>query len=120
MEIILSKNCQSFTGSVSRKHGYSVRRTGNRFFGIRSSRGTVPPDGHYYFIYSIAVLTRSKLVVDDIRLPGEEYAEALSELGWPPSAVSLLVDPQHTYNARDFFLVDSIMDRFNPDMYHEN
>ncbi len=115
MEIILSKNCRSFTGTISRSHGYSVRRTGERFFGIRSTRGHVPPDGHWRFILSIAHLAPANLGVADLRLPGSELSEALSEADYPPTAVMALCVSDHVYNAEEVMLVEQQLKQFLSD-----
>ena len=38
MEAILSVYVKSFTGSIDRKLGYSMRRNGRRFFSVRNAR----------------------------------------------------------------------------------
>ena len=111
MEIILSKNCQSLTGTISRSHGYSVRRTGERFFGIRSTRGSVPPDGHWRFILSIANLAPSNLVVADIRIRGTEIIGALDEAGYPVEAIEM-VFPGAVYCATDILKLEKRLTPF--------
>ena len=82
MEIILSNLCDSLTGSLSKKHGYSIRRTQDgKFVGQRKSKGKVPPDGHWRFIESCAQLSQSKLFVSDVRVSGRELIEAAREAG---------------------------------------
>ena len=116
MEIILSVNCRSFTGTISRSHGYSVRRTGDRFFGIRSLRGNVPPDGHWRFILSIAHLAPANIVVADLRLPGSELSEALTEADYPPSVIIALCVPGHIYNAQEVLLLEQQLNQFKADI----
>ena len=111
MEIILSKDCRSFTGTISRSHGYSVRRSGERFFGIRSTRGNVPPDGHWRFILSIAHLAPSNLVVADIRIRGTEIIGALYEAGYPIGALEM-VFPGAVYNASDVLELEKRLTEF--------
>jgi len=106
MEIILSKNCQSFTGTVSRSHGYCIRRVGNRFFSKRNTNGTVPPDGHWRFILAIAHLAPVNLIVADLSLPGQELIDALSEAGFPLSVVNDLCEPRCDYNASDILIIE--------------
>ena len=63
MEIILSSNCKSLTGSLGRGFGYSIQRRKNRFFTKRDSKGIIPPDGHWRFIVAcaeLAVAARAK------------------------------------------------------------
>ena len=114
MEIILSKNCQSITGTISRSHGYSVRRTGERFFGIRSTRGHVPPDGHWRFILSIAHLAPANLIVADIRLPGLELIAALNEAGYPVEAIEMIF-PEAVYSATDVLELEKQLTEFSSD-----
>ena len=111
MEIILSVNCRSFTGTISRSHGYSVRRTGDRFFGIRSLRGNVPPDGHWRFILSIAHLAPANLIVADIRLPGLEIIAALNEAGYPYEAIEMIF-PGAVYSATDVLELEKRLTEF--------
>ena len=111
MEIILSKDCRSFTGTISRSHGYSVRRSGERFFGIRSTRGNVPPDGHWRFILAIAHLAPSNLVVADIRIRGTEIFDALYEADYPFSALDI-VETGAVYNASDVLELEKRLTEF--------
>ena len=114
MEIILSKDCRSFTGTISRSHGYSVRRSGDRFFGIRSLRGNVPPDGHWRFILSIAHLAPANLIVADIRLPGLEIIAALNEAGYPYEAIEMIF-PVAVYSATDVLELEQQLKQFLSD-----
>ena len=111
MEIILSENCRSFTGTISRSHGYSVRRTGERYFGIRSTRGHVPPDGHWRFILSIAHLAPANLIVADIRIRGTEIMDALYEAGHMYAAMHM-VEPETEYNATDVLELEERLTKF--------
>ena len=52
MEIILSKQCESLTGSLGRGFGYHIQRRKNGFFAKRNSHGEIPRDGHLRFILS--------------------------------------------------------------------
>ena len=104
MEIILSKQCEYLTGSLGRGFGYHIqRRTENdgtiRFWGVRQSKGAVPPDGHWKFILSCVNLAQSKLHITDIRVAYQEVWNALNEAC---ICVSILgVDPPKFYNAQD-------------------
>ena len=111
MEIILSKNCQSLTGTISRSHGYSVRRSGERFFGIRSTRGNVPRDGHWRFILAVAHLAPSNLVVADIRIRGTEIFDALYEADYPFSAMDI-VETGAVYSATDVLKLEKRLTKF--------
>ena len=77
MEIILSSNCESFTGSLGRGFGYSIQRRKNRFFAKRNSKGIVPPDGHWNFIVACAELAKVGLHISDVRVSCEELKKAL-------------------------------------------
>ena len=109
MKIILTKNCQSLTGSLGRGSGYFIQarrgKDGNkRFFSQRSKHGA-PPDGHWKMICACANLAEMKLHIVDIELHWDELYDALYEayhftaadhVGWNGrKAVKL------TYNARD-------------------
>ena len=78
MQIILSKQCESLTGSLGRGFGYFIQRRKERFFSQRSKH-QVPPDGHWRFILACANLAQSKLYITDIRLSWEELQSALYE-----------------------------------------
>lgn len=80
MEIILSKQCESLTGSLGRGFGYFIVRRGKRFFSQRS-RHSVPPEGHWRFILTCAVLAQNKLHITDIRVSRQEVLVALIEKG---------------------------------------
>ena len=81
MEIILAKTCKSFTGTISKRHGYAIRQKGMRFYGVRNTKSIVPPDGHLRFIFACAEMTRSGFLIADIRVPFSEFLEALMEAG---------------------------------------
>ena len=79
MEIILSSNCESLTGSLGRGFGYSIQRRKNRLFAKRNSKGTVPPDGHWRFIVACAELAKAGLHISDIKVSRDEVMQALKE-----------------------------------------
>jgi len=79
MEVILNKNVESFTGSLNKSYGYAIQRRGKRFFSLRSSRGQVPPDGHWRFIKRCAQMALNKMYFVDIRVTAEEVRSALRE-----------------------------------------
>ena len=81
MEIILSKQCESLTGSLGRGFGYHIQRRKNGFFAKRNSHGDTPRDGHLRFILSCAELAQSKLHITDIRVPSDELMNALWKAG---------------------------------------
>ena len=78
MEIILSKQCESLTGSLGRGFGYFIVRRGKRFFSQRS-RHSVPPDGHWRMILTCAELAQNKLHIADIKIGWLELQTALYE-----------------------------------------
>ena len=77
MEVILSKQCKSLTGSLGRGFGYHIQRRKNGFFAIRSSKGSVPPDGHWRFIAACAGLANIGLHISDIKIHWLELQTAL-------------------------------------------
>ena len=81
MEIILSKRCESFTGSLGKGYGYHIQRRKNGFFAKRNSNGEIPADGHLRFILACAELAQMKTHITDIRVPRCEFQSALSEAG---------------------------------------
>ena len=120
MEIILSKNCRSFTGTISREHGYCIRRVGDRFYSKRSTNRHAQPDGHWRFIRSIALMAQSNLVVADISLSSFELTEALTEADFPPSAIMVLCIPGHVYNAREVLLLKNQLNNYLKSCNHES
>lgn len=96
MEIILSRHCKSFTGTLSRKHGYSICKRGKGFFGQRKGRN-VPADGHLRFILDCAELAREGMLIADVRLMGEELIAAANEAGLKFETIVADVE----YNAND-------------------
>ena len=78
MEIFLSSNCESFTGSLGRGFGYFIVRRKNGFFSVRS-RHSVPPDGHWNLIVSCAQIAKAGLHISDIKVSRDEVMQALKE-----------------------------------------
>lgn len=81
MEIILSNQCQSLTGSLGQGFGYSIQRQHGKFVSKRNSKGKIPRDGHLRFIFACAELAQMKLHITDIRVSREEFQSSLSEAG---------------------------------------
>ena len=80
MQIILSKQCESLTGSIGRGFGYVIVKRGNRFFAQRGNHNvSVPPDGHWRFIVACAQLAQNKLHIADIKVHWTELHSALYE-----------------------------------------
>ena len=103
MEIILSKQCESLTGTLGRGYGYCIesRRTkkGSLYhYAKRNSKGPVPPDGHWRFIVLCAQLAQNRLHIADIRVKREELKQALYEAGCFIASQNLRKD---NYYARD-------------------
>ena len=98
MQIILSKQCESLTGSLGRGFGYSIQRRKNGFYTKRDSKGIVPPDGHLRFILACANLAQSKLHITDVQLSRDELKQALWEAKHFIAAQNLKLE---IYNARD-------------------
>jgi len=98
MQIILSKQCESLTGSLGRGFGYSIQRRKNGFYTKRDSKGIVPPSGHLKFILTCANLAQSKLHITDVQLSRDELKQALYEAKCYNTMRHLRLE---TYNARD-------------------
>ena len=97
MEIILSKQCESLTGSLGRGFGYSIQRRRGQdgkyhFFSQRSKHPPIPIDGHLRFIFTCAELAQMRLHVSDIRVPRKELSDALWEAGYKPDSNNVLGD----------------------------
>ena len=122
MEIILSKFCKSFTGTISRKHGYYIKCINGRFYGVRTSRAVVPPDGHWHFILCLAHMAVNSwnILVTDIRISSFELAEAFSEADYPPSIVTAWCVPGHACNAEEVIALEKKVEQLKPICNHES
>ena len=105
MEIILSKQCESLTGSLGKGFGYSIQRRRSydgsvRFFSQRSKHPPIPHDGHLRFIFTCADLAQMGLHIADIKVTNRELFEALREANLPAPAF-LNWNNVETYNAND-------------------
>lgn len=79
MEIILSSHCKSLHGCLDRTHGYVVRATpSGKFVGVRKP-GQIPADGHVRFIFDLAEMANSGLLVSDIKVDWLELQSAFYE-----------------------------------------
>ena len=83
MEIILSSQVESFTGTLRHDYGYYIRRYSDRlghtrFFSHRRA-GEVAFDGHMNFIWYCAQLARGRVYFCDTRVTAEELISALEE-----------------------------------------
>lgn len=87
MEIILSKQCESLTGSLGKGFGYFIvgrwSRTDVKYrYYSQRSKWNVPPDGHLRFILACAELAQAKLYIADIRVTRKELSEAIQDAGF--------------------------------------
>ena len=113
MELFLSKQCESLTGSLGRQFGYHIKHTKNGFFVARNTNGTVPPDGHWKMICACANLADMKLPVTYIKVTAEEVTDALKEAGLTTPAYCLSAYPKdypQEFNANDII---NFKKRFN-------
>ena len=110
MEVILSKQVQSLTGSLGRGFGYFIvgrtnKKGAVRFFSQRSRHGAVPTDGHWRFIVACAELAQNKLHIADVRIDRVELYEALYEAHCFQAARQVRANADAytklTYNAAD-------------------
>lgn len=79
MELILAKHCKSLTGSFGQYYGYAIRRSGKKFFSVRSPKGPRLHDGHLRFIFTCADMAQYNYFIADIDVEGEELLEAARE-----------------------------------------
>ena len=104
MEIILSKQCESLTGSLGQGFGYHIQRRKKGFFAKRNTKGEVPRDGHLRFILSCAELAQSKLHITDIRVSRMELVFALWKAGRETLGDYVFTEPDkfpETFHADD-------------------
>ena len=106
MEIILSKQCESLTGSLGKGFGYHIQRRTDldgktRFWGVRNSNGEIPANGHLRFIFACAELAQNKLHIADIRIAANEFRRAANEANRMYGDVLVMAKPSHIYNASD-------------------
>ena len=101
MKVILSKQCESFTGSLGSCFGYHIQRRHNkqgetRFYGVRQSNGSVPPDGHWRFIVACAQLAKIGLHIREILVSGVELINALREAGYRQATYAVLASVEYS------------------------
>jgi len=105
MEIILSNQCKSLTGSLGSGFGYHIQRRKNGFFAKRNTKGDVPPDGHWRFIATCACLAQNGLHIADIKVRWSELKDALWEAGYYITADKVVINAtfkdKFYYNASD-------------------
>ncbi len=101
MEIILSNQCKSLTGSLGSGFGYHIQRRKNGYFAKRNSKGIIPPDGHWRFILTCAELAQNGLHIANIRVSAEELRQALDEAGRHYGDELVKAEPSLIYNASD-------------------
>lgn len=98
MQIFLSKQCESLTGSLGSGYGYAVQKRKSGYYAVRNSKGEVPPDGHLRFILKCTELARMKLHIVDIRVPHKELRAALDEAG--RQDVRIMNDEYNAYSIK--------------------
>ena len=105
MEIYLSPQCESLTGSLGHGFGYYIRKRKNGYFAQRSSKGYVPHDGHWKFILTCAELAHANLHVIDVKASCDELADALYDAHHFIASEHVCDNFDHigkkTYDARD-------------------
>ena len=79
MQIFLSKNVSSLTGSLNKNYGYAVQKRNGAFYGVRKTKGVVPPDGHWRFLCACAKIAKSKIHATAISVHWSELYDALFE-----------------------------------------
>ena len=84
MEIILSKQCESLSGSLGSGFGYCIQKRTDqdgktRFWGVRNTKGPIPADGHWRFIVACANLAHMGSHIDDIIVSVRELDLAIME-----------------------------------------
>ena len=94
MEIILTKQCKSLTGSVGQGFGYHIQRRGEHFYGVRQSKGHVPASGHIRFIITCAQMAQMAMHIADIAVPQQEFIDALWEAGMRKDADYYTLHPE--------------------------
>ena len=82
MQIILTKQCKSLTGSLGRGFGYHIQRRKNGFFAKRNAKGNVPRNGHWLFIVACAQMAKVALHIADILVSAKELRKAIDEAGF--------------------------------------
>jgi len=105
MKIILTEQCELFTGSLGRGFGYHIQRRKNGFFAKRNTKGDVPPSGHIRFIIACAEQAHMKLHIADINIETYELWQALIEARLSSFAAALNLKygptfPSQTLNAK--------------------
>ena len=98
MEIFLTKQCESFTGSLGKGFGYHIQRR-KGFFAKRNSKGEIPANGHLRFIFACADLARHKTHIYDIRVSAKELRLAFDEAHILYGDRLVKADAKQIYNA---------------------
>ena len=78
MKIILTNNCESFTGRIGKNYGYAVKKRKKGFYLIRNPKN-VPPVGHIQAIFALAIMANARLHIADVECSAEELHNALYE-----------------------------------------
>ena len=107
MRIFLNETvCKSFTGQLSKKYGYAVRKQRTGFYLMRCSKNKVNvlPDGHLRSIFGLAQMARNGLLITEVKCHVDELINALQEAhkwvaaGWLEANKN---NVPHIYHARD-------------------
>ena len=106
MELILAKHCKSLTGSFGKYYGYAIRRSGKRFFSVRSPKGPRVHDGHLRFVFTCADMAQNKWLIADVIIKGEELIQAAREAGMTFETIL----PDVEYNAHDILNIKTYYD----------
>ena len=98
MEIILTKQCESLTGSLGKGFGYYIHKRTDldgktRFWGVRQAKGEIPANGHLRFILACAELAQMKTHISDIRVPRKELIYALWEADYETAGDYVYTEP---------------------------
>ena len=99
MEIILTKQCESLSGSLGKGFGYFIvgrwSRKDVRFrYYSQRSKWDVPTDGHIRFIIACAELAQMKTHITDIRVSRGELRDAIWEAGFFYLADYIVANPK--------------------------
>ena len=105
MELFLSQRIDSYTGMLIKDTGYAVRKQYGRFFSYRCANIVVPPNGHLRFIIQCARMAQQRLYIEDIRLTGKEFLEAVEEADM---MVPLALNPEYTLHHREVLWLNNL------------
>ena len=104
MQIFLTTNCCSFTGSLGSSYGYYIKRHPHKdgtvvFHSQRSKHPPVPPNGHLRFIFACAEMAQKKICFQDIAVSAKELRLAFNEARLLYGDRLVKADAKQIYNA---------------------